>query len=294
MNPITKMRQMITTMHEQGGRTGEQLGRDGNVHGLSGVFKQAAALKLQVDVSFKTHHKFLVQHGLPDCTSVLDGGTGNGYFCFKLAELYPYINFVGVDFMEDMLQRARDEMKRLNISNMQLIATDMRMEHALGQAEQFDGILLRYAAYHIKEIKVVLEYLKGLLKHNGRIWIIDEEFDYMQCEPRHEAFYRYKRGTERLYDKFGSDYHCGSKLPLMLKSLGYREIEMELDPMSNRDVPLEDYQRYMAHEALLIHKTDPTSITSEDLEMIRDFIENIVPSPNYYGTYGHVMITARK
>ncbi|MFH1829686.1 MAG: class I SAM-dependent methyltransferase [Pseudomonadota bacterium] len=196
----------------------------------TGVFKKAAAmnlqelldaqLKLQVDVSFNTHHDFLVRHGLPDCQSVLDVGTGNGYFCIKLAELYQHIKFVGVDFMEDMLQRARDEARCLNMDNVQLVAADLRTKPAIGQDEGFDAILLRYTAYHIKELKEVLKHLKGLLKSGGRIWIIDE--------------------------------------------------------------------------ALLIHKTDPTTITSEDLEMIRDFVENVVPSPDYYGTYGHVMIAAVK
>lgn len=270
----------------------------------TGVFRQAAAmdlqelldaqLKLQVDVSFKTHHDFLVRHGLGDCRSVLDVGTGNGYFCGKLAQLNPHISFLGVDFMKDMLQIARDEARRHNRDNVRFMAADLRQRPAIAQAEAFDGMLLRYTAYHIKEISRVLEHLKTFLKPGGRIWIIDEEFDYMGCEPAHEAFSRYKRGTMQLYDKFGSDYHCGSKVPSMLTALGYRDVAMELDSMSNKDHALEDCQRYMIHEALLIHRTDPTTITAEDMQLIREFVENVLPLSKHRTSYGHVMISAVK
>jgi len=116
----------------------------------------------------------------------------------------------------------------------------------------------------------------------------------MNCQPPHEAFVAYKQGTERLYKTHGMDSHIGAKIPNMLRIAGYSFIVVELYPMSPQDIGVKEYQEYMLNEAILFHHFDPTALPRADLEKIGNFVENVVPLPDYYGTYGDVLIAAKK
>ncbi len=251
-------------------------------------------LSLQVNVSFGIDHDFLVQHGIAKCNSVLDVGTGNGDFCCRLAEIYPNIQFTGIDFKSDLIERAMQLSNERGIKNISWVAGDIST-HQLGRAESsFDGILLRYADIHMPHIESTLGLLRTTLKPMGRIWIITLDLDHMFCNPPHEAFDIYKRGTERLYKTHGMDPHIGAKIPAMLRQAGYNSVVTELNPKAPQDIGVKEYQEYMLNEAILFHYFDPTCLSRSDLDKIGDFVENVVPSPDYYGTYGTVLIAAER
>jgi ubiquinone/menaquinone biosynthesis C-methylase UbiE len=106
-------------------------------------------LSLQVSVSFKKHSDFLVRHGLAKCNTVLDVGTGNGDFCCRLAELYPNIQFTGIDLKGDLIERAIQLSHDRGITNTNWVIGDIST-HQLGKSESsFDGILLRYTDIHM-------------------------------------------------------------------------------------------------------------------------------------------------
>jgi len=253
-------------------------------------------LDLQVDISFDRHYDFLRRNGLGSCKSVLDIGTGNGYFCCRLAQKHPQILFTGIDLKEDMVQSAEKKAQALNVSNnTRWILDDVSNDNFLrtrNTKEMFDGILLRYVDGHISDFEKVLLVAKGLLKHGGQLWIFTMELDHMYSCPKHNTFDLYKRATEHLYKTFGIDGHRGSKLPSMLTKACYQVDTVELDPMSNKDFGTEKYQRFMLHEARLIKAYDPQALSREELEEIGRFVEEVVPSPEYYGTFGVVMISS--
>jgi hypothetical protein len=158
--------------------------------------------------------------------------------------------------------------------------------------EKFDGILLRYVDSHISDFDRVLRVVREHLNHGGRLWIFTGELDYMHCHPPHDAFDLYKRATEHMYQTFGIDGHRGLTLPQMLGSEGYHVKAIEWDPMSNEDLGTEMYQRLMLHEARFIRDYDPQALSQDDLEKIGRFVEEVVPLPEYYGTYGVVMMAS--
>lgn len=251
-------------------------------------------LSLQVSVSFRKHSDFLLRHGLAKCNTVLDVGTGNGDFCCRLAEIYPNIQFTGIDFKSDLIERAIQTSSDRGITNTNWIIGDIST-HQLGRVESsFDGILLRYTDIHMPHIESTLGLLKTLLRPGGRIWIISVDLDHMYCKPPHEAFDAYKQGTERLYNKHGMDPHIGAKIPTMLRKADYNSVVIELDPKSPQDIGVKEYQEYMLNEAILFHHFAPTALSRADLEKIGDFVEHVVPLPDYYGTYGTVMIAAER
>jgi tRNA G46 methylase TrmB len=59
--------------------------------------------KYLTDVAFKGHHGFMKENGLKRCRSVLDIGTGRGYFLSKIAITNPNIEFTGIDMNSSMI-----------------------------------------------------------------------------------------------------------------------------------------------------------------------------------------------
>lgn len=271
---------------------------------VSGMFRDVLAvdledlmdiqLRLQVDVSFNQHHAFLVQNGLDTGGSVLDLGTGNGYFDIQLAQQHPEISFLGLDLKEGMIARARESAEPLQLFNLRWLSGDFLQDLPEINRTRFDGILLRYTAIHMPRLQEVLRHSFTLLNPGGRIWIIDVELDLMEDRPPHPVFDLYRRATEGLYLKFGLDGHVGSRLPTLLEDAGFTSIVREVDDMSNAAIPLEDFQRFMLHETRLIHEYAPDALSTEDLSRIGEFVETVVPTPGYYCRYGVVMISGAK
>jgi len=250
-------------------------------------------LRLQVDISLDTHRSFLHQHGIENCESVLDVGTGTGYFLSRLATFYPAIKFTGIDFKVDLIKRAETISEELGVENVSWIHDDINNMQLDNAKKQFDGILLRFSAVHIPKIDNTLKLLKAMLRPGGKIWIITMDLDHMYNQPKHKAFELYKEGTERLFRKLGMDCHIGAKLPKRLVAAGFNNVTQELDPMSNRDSDdIRSYQQFMLNEARLFNYYDSEAITQADLKIIGTFVENTVPRSDFYCTYGCVMIAA--
>ncbi len=254
-------------------------------------------LRLQVNVSFKKHKGFMMTHGLDTSKRVLDVGTGNGYFCGKLAQLSPHMQFIGIDFKKEMIDEAMKTQATQGLSNVQWLhedITNLSPQFLSKKKEYFDGVIFRFVLVHIKEVESVLKTTRQLLKPNGMVWFFSIELDYMNSEPQYPEFELYKRATEKLYRTFGINGHLGGRLPAMLKKAGYRDIYLEKDSMSKEEIGLENYQRFMLSEAALFHRYAPNSITKKELEVLTRFATEIVPKPHYHATYGNVMISARQ
>lgn len=251
-------------------------------------------LSLQVEITFNKHHDFLVRHGLAKCKSVLDVGTGNGDFCCRLAKLHPEVRFTGIDSKKEMIERATRLSNDRGIKNTGWVLGEIST-HQLGRTiSSFDGILLRYADIHMPHIEPTLGLLRMALKPKGRIWMITLDLDKMLCKPPHEAFDLYKQGTEHLYLAHGMDPHIGAKIPAMLKKAGYEAVAVEFDTHSPQEIGVETYQEYMLNEATLFHHIDPEGLSRANLNKIKDFVEHVVPLPDYHGAYGVVLISADK
>lgn len=253
----------------------------------------AAHLTLQVDVAFDKHYDFMVRHGLGECVEVLDAGVGTGYFCCRVAELNPQIAFTGIDNNDDMVERATKTAQEMETTNTRWL-NENALEPTELASRQFDGIMLRFAAGHMMPVEQLLTTAFRLLKPGGRIWIIDVDLKYMGCTPPHEAFDLYKVGTKKLYEAHGIDSHLGGRLPSLLEAAGFQSPISEVDYMSNREIGVRNYQRYLLHEARLFNAYQPDAISDDALQQIGAFVENVVPSDEFYGRYGVVMIAAQK
>jgi ubiquinone/menaquinone biosynthesis C-methylase UbiE len=254
-----------------------------------------AQLKLQVDIQFDKHHGFLTKHGLNECGRVLDVGTGNGSFIIRTAEKHPQVEFIGLDLKDDMISLASKSAEAAKVSNVDWMVRDVGDGIVLPKGKGIDGILVRFVSMHIhRKIDAVLSNLFDLLKSGGRLWMITVDSSRIRGDYPSGTFDAYRRMFERANTKFDIDGRIGGALPAKLAKAGFTLETVEMDPMSKNEIGIANYQRYLLHEIAIYHAYAPEHVTVKDVELMRWFVENEVPKPEYDGSHGLMMMAAIK
>src|SRR5262245_49022599 len=97
--------------------------------------------------------------------TVLDLGTGNGYYLGKIAAHFPNKLYRGVDVSAELITTAEKEARQSNVffSNCNLF--DVK--------ERYDFVLMRLLLQHLDDIQAVLQHVAGLTNSEGAALIID-------------------------------------------------------------------------------------------------------------------------
>ena len=96
-----------------------------------------AHLELQAEISFSDELRFfssLREWG--SVTSVLDLGCGNGAYLVRLAEAFPNVRFLGIDFRKDAIELAEKMRPRENV--------DYHWGTVSSITDQFDALISRF------------------------------------------------------------------------------------------------------------------------------------------------------
>lgn len=191
---------------------------------LSAVFD--VELRKQVDLLWPREAERLEAHGLREAKTVLDLGTGNGYFLSRLAERHPDKSFVGIESSPSLADIARRGAAEGKLSNMRVIAGAcplMKLE------DRFDLVLARLSLYCMPNREEVLLWARGLLSERGRIAIIDVDDGMKTCWPPSDLWEIFVPGIARDIGP-GADRLIGRKLPHLLLKAGFRDIRLEFQP----------------------------------------------------------------
>ena len=100
-----------------------------------------------------------------DARTVLDIGTGNGYYLGKIAARFPDKIYHGIDSSAELIAIADREAARGNVSFS---------HHSLFEVtETYDFVLMRLLLQHVDDVQAVLEHVAGLINPGGSALIID-------------------------------------------------------------------------------------------------------------------------
>ncbi len=246
-------------------------------------------LKLQVDISFASHHKFMIEENLSNCHAVMDIGTGNGYFLSKLAALYPRIQFFGIDKNRQRIELAKNRFKHKNIK---WIVGDVNELSTFPFVNQVDGILMRYFLLHLKSVKAVLLKLFNAIKPSAHLWIIDLDLNSFICRPSHSGFVLLKNLVKEYCNK-SSESLAATQITPILEGIGFSILRKEIDPFTNKRIRSDLFRQFIEQEAMLYHYHIRKNFDSNELQQIRNFIHSSALN-DYFVQYGIAMISAIK
>lgn len=104
---------------------------------------------------------------------VLDLGCGSGRILIRMAQLFPQSEFVGIDFSDHALGRARAEVEQCALGNIEFHALDLSDFHETAEPEGFDFITTFDAIHDQAKPLNVLEGIRRALKSDG-VYLMQE------------------------------------------------------------------------------------------------------------------------
>lgn len=167
----------------------------------------------------------LRRYGLPDEPAILDAGCGTGEIASRIAELYPRARVLGVDIIDEHLDRARQRYGCL--------APRLRFEHQsvfeLQAANaSFDLTLCRHVLHSIPHPDRVIAELARVTRPGGYLHLIPEDYGMLHfqraaLDPR--DFWH--AVPAQMSDATGTDLFSGRDIYGILKKLNLQEIRID-------------------------------------------------------------------
>lgn len=244
-------------------------------------------LKLQVEISFAHHHNFMIEHDLNSCKTVLDLGTGNGFFLYNVARNHPEIKFYGFDNDIERINLA----KQLNIKNIEWVFGDINQIQNLLYLQQFDAFLMRYLVLHINNANKLFTDIFNNAKKGAVLWIIDLDLNNFSCSPTHKAFDMILELVDNFCAKYSIDSKAGTKLPNLLRNIGFSNVIKKEDIWSNNNIDLDLFKNFIINEVYLYNNSLDNKFNNKEMEFINNFIKKELNN-NFVIKYGMIMLSA--
>jgi 2-polyprenyl-3-methyl-5-hydroxy-6-metoxy-1,4-benzoquinol methylase len=132
-------------------------------------------LDSQIDLFWQKERIFYDKFNMGNNLHIIDLGCGTGYLIHKLSQEYPLSVFTGVE-QDPLLVQAATSRLQNNSSVVQIINSPI--EQFDPQSERFDIAILRLVLEHVPDPLLVLNKIVSILKPEGRIIVIENDFEY--------------------------------------------------------------------------------------------------------------------
>lgn len=193
-----------------------------------GLEDEIRRLNAQVDLFWRVERPLLERAGLAEGMDVLDCGCGPGRLIELLKQTKPSLRCTGLEVDSVLADAARQRLARQGLPDCRIVQ---------GSAEQpnlppgsFDFIVMRLVLEHLPDPVLALRQLAALLRPNGRIAVISNDFEFhLRTWPPVEEL-------DQLYDAYcasrrqdGGDPCLGRKLPNLLTETGLAVEAFEIE-----------------------------------------------------------------
>ena len=179
-------------------------------------------LRVVSRVMHATTTALLDRLGLREGMTCVDVGCGGGDVTLELARrVGPHGRALGVDIDETKLEIARQDARQQGVANVAFEHSDVR--HAPGGIE-FDCVYSRFLLTHLSDPERVVRTLHSYLRPGGVLALEDVDFSGYFTYPPFPPFVRYHELYCATVSRRGGDPNIGPRLPLLLKTWGFREV----------------------------------------------------------------------
>lgn len=143
-------------------------------------------------VFYQAAHQHMMSYvNIEEQANVLDIGCGTGRLLYRLAEQYPDISGIGIDFSPEMLRQARQRRG----DRTRLIFIQGRADSLRFADEQFDTVFCTFSFMHYPDPDRVLAEVHRVLKPGGQFYLLDPllssacRIQHLPLSPRGIRFY---------------------------------------------------------------------------------------------------------
>lgn len=169
--------------------------------------------------------RLLIDAGLREGCKFLDVGCGSGGVTIEVAKFVGSGRFVGLDFDEKVLERAR-QAARENGVEAEFVKCDLTAEEI--PERDFDIAYARFIFTHLKDRNALASKLFETLGTGGKLVVEDIDFSGHFSHPQNDAFDNYVDWYQKISFRKGIDPFIGPKLFEDLKNAGFSKIELDV------------------------------------------------------------------
>ncbi|MFO7549579.1 MAG: class I SAM-dependent methyltransferase [Acidimicrobiia bacterium] len=163
---------------------------------------------------------FLLPH-LTSGTTVLDVGCGPGTITIDLARLVTPGRVTGIDADGDVLNAAREEATRQNVSN---VTFQVGSVYELGD-RAFDVVHAHQVLQHLSDPVAALREMGRVAGEHGLVAVRDADYAAMSWYPDSPTLDRWRELVREVTLANGGQPDAGRRLPAWARSAGFGRIE---------------------------------------------------------------------
>ncbi len=198
-------------------------------------------LAAQAEAIWPQERPLFARYLLPASPRILDLGCGTGEITFRVAELFPASQIVGVDLDEGHLERARRRCSQFG-DRVRFQKGDAL---ALGLPEgTFDLVICRHLLQALPDARRALAEMRRVARSGGWLHLIAEDYGMLWCHPtEHDPDVFWREGALVFGDAIGTDLRVGRKMFTLLTDLEMRDIAVDYLVVDTLRVPRDTFAR---------------------------------------------------
>jgi SAM-dependent methyltransferase len=250
-------------------------------------------LAAQADAIWPQEQPLVARYALPGDAYILDAGCGTGEISMRLAGMFERARLLGVDVIDDHLERARARCAQFGDRTR----FENRSIFELGLPDgTFDLVVCRHVLQAIPHPDRVIAELARVTRRGGWLHLIAEDYLMIHFEPRRldpDDFW--SPGPRQFGDTVGTDLRIGRKTYGILRRLGFTDITVDYVVVDPLRVPRETFAAIW--EAWRDGFADAVSANSSiGRQAFVDHFEDMIATirdPSGYGVWHVPVIAAR-
>jgi SAM-dependent methyltransferase len=173
------------------------------------------------------------------CRTVLDIGCGEGSFLLQMARKVHGTHFVGIDHSELAVKDALRNLRRRSLRNVTFKTAffDQGFERT-----KYDAIMTRYTLQHSSEPKIFVKTVFDRLKKKGIFLAVESLDTYTDSHEPDPVWERFRTAVAAVHARVGSNDNLGKSLGVLLKTAGFRDIQVRVVLCSPSTVGVKRFQ----------------------------------------------------
>ena len=156
--------------------------------------------------------------------NMLDIGTGNGAFLFKIAENNPDIQFIGLEHNPDFLSRAQVQLDQVELPNVTLRAGFFDTDYI----DRHDVICTRFTLQHASNPQAFVHSVHRVLHPGGLFMAVEPLYDSYDSEPADPTWQGFRQRMFATYERWGSDPNVPKRASQWLMEAGFVSIRTSI------------------------------------------------------------------